>query len=82
MVVISILTSLFNIINLSILRYITESIMIQEMRYFLRVCSRHTIRMAVLTPIQRLTRRNIWSSVTNPSIYPNKTQKKPISQFF
>ena len=32
MVVISILTSLFNIINLSILRYITETIAMQEMR--------------------------------------------------
>lgn len=37
MVVISILTSLFNIINLSILRYITETIAMQEMRYFLMI---------------------------------------------
>lgn len=37
MIVISILTSLFNIINLSILRYITETIAMQEMRYFLMI---------------------------------------------
>ena len=30
------------------------------------VCSRLTIRMAVPTPMQRLIRRNIWSSVINP----------------
>ena len=37
MIVISILTSLFNIINLSILRYITEAITMQEMKYFLMI---------------------------------------------
>lgn len=37
MIVISILTSLFNIINLSILRYITETITMQEMKYFLMI---------------------------------------------
>lgn len=37
MIVISILTSLFNIINLSILRYITEAITMQKMKYFLMI---------------------------------------------
>lgn len=37
MIVISILTSLLNIINLSILRYITEAITMQEMKYFLMI---------------------------------------------
>ena len=37
MIVISILTSLFNIINLSILRCITEAITMQEMKYFLMI---------------------------------------------
>lgn len=37
MIVISILTSLFNIINLSILRYITEAVTMQEMKYFLMI---------------------------------------------
>lgn len=37
MIVISILTSLFNIINLSILRCITEAVTMQEMKYFLMI---------------------------------------------
>ena len=37
MIVISILTSLFNIINLSILRCIIETITMQEMKYFLMI---------------------------------------------
>ena len=37
MVVISVLTSIFNVINLSILRYITETLMKRATAYFLGV---------------------------------------------
>lgn len=35
MIAISVLTSVLNVVNLSILRYITDTLMKQEMKYFL-----------------------------------------------
>ena len=37
MIAISVLTSVFNVVNLSILRYITTTLMRQEIKYFLSI---------------------------------------------